>query len=213
MKSIIASTFLALSLASTAQANLIVNGDFEEPQLSGHSWKVFDNIPGWETTMGNSIEIQRNTIVNAQSGDQYVELDSYGNSAMTQSLHLEAGTDYLLSFYYIPRTNRGNNDNGIGVFWDIFDGNFDMFDPENEVISIENQTRKEMPEWMKFSAVLHATSSEMALSFAALGASNSYGGFIDNVSLEAVPEPAAVAIFGLGLAAIAGHRKLTRSNA
>ena len=39
----------------------------------------------------------------------------------------------------------------------------------------------------------------MFLMFAATGYSNSLGGFVDNVSLTAVPEPGTLALFGLGL--------------
>ncbi|WP_020404998.1 DUF642 domain-containing protein [Hahella ganghwensis] len=211
MKSIISGMFLALSVAGSAQANLILNGDFEDTQLSGNSWTVFDSIPGWQTTMGHSIEVQRNTIVSAQSGDQYVELDSYANSAMTQSLNLKAGTRYELSFYYMPRTDNDNNDNGIGVYWDVFNGDFASFDPMNEIISIDNMQRRDMANWTEYTLMLEAPSELMALSFAGLGNSNSVGGFIDNVSLQAVPEPAALAAFGMGLAGFLGVRQFKRS--
>ncbi len=212
MKSIFAGTLLALSVATGAQAGLILNGDFEDMQLGGHSWGVFDSIPGWETTMGGGIEIQRNTVVNAQSGNQYIELDTFQNSALTQSLNLNAGANYLLSFYYLPRTNGGNNDNGVGIYWDLFGGDFASFDPMNEILRIDNLTLRDMPSWTEYTILLEAPGDLMALSFAGLGASNSLGGFIDNVRLQAVPEPATLAIFGLGLAGIASFRKFKRAD-
>jgi len=211
MKSNLATTFLALSLAGGAQAGLIINGDFEDFQLTGNHWGVFDSIPGWETTMGDGIEIQRNTIVNAQSGNQYIELDTYGNSALSQALHLHAGAGYQLSFYYMPRTDGDNNDNGVGIYWDLFEGDFSSFDPMNEILRIDDLKRKDMPNWSEYSIQLETPSDLMALSFAGLGANNSLGGFIDNVRLQTVPEPATLAIFGFGLAGIAGTRILKRN--
>ena len=211
MRSIPATMFLALSLAGGAQAGLITNGDFEDLQLTGNRWGVFNSIPGWQTTMGDGIEIQRNTIVAAQSGNQYVELDAYGNSALSQALDLHAGASYQLSFFYMPRTNGGSNDNGVGIYWDLFEGDFTSFDPMNEILRIDNMKRKDMPNWTEYTIRLEAPSNLMALSFAGLGASNSLGGFIDNVRLQAVPEPATLAIFGLGLAGIAASRKFLRN--
>ncbi|MCP5163080.1 MAG: DUF642 domain-containing protein [Hahellaceae bacterium] len=207
MKSIFANSLLTLTLAGSAHATLLVNGDFEDAQLSGTRWGVFNAIPGWQTTLGSGIEIQRNTIVSAQSGNQYVELDSYSNSALTQGIQTNAGQTYLLSFFYLPRTNNGGNDNGLAVYWDIFDGDFGNFDPSHQAFSINNMTRSQMPGWTEYSVELTGTGGLTALSFAGTGLNNSLGAFIDNVSLTAVPEPMSLALIGVGLAGMISLRK------
>jgi hypothetical protein len=200
---------LAAGLLSTgaAQANLIQNGDFEAPQLSGTQWQVYGSIPGWNATDGSGIEIQRNTVVTTQSGNQYVELDSHNatdtNSTMSQAINTLVGQTYTLSFWYQPRTNNGGNDNGINVLWDTFGGDMSSFTASTEVLNLENYISSQSNGWTNFTLDMIATASSMALSFQADGNDNTLGGFVDNVSLVAkVPEPGSLALLGLGFAAL-----------
>lgn len=62
---------------------------------------------------------------------------------------------------------------------------------------------------MNFSLDLVATAETMFLSFGATGLDNTLGGFIDNVSLTAVPEPGTLALFAIGAAGLlVGRRRL-----
>lgn len=211
-------------IGSTGQAfaqsdNLLFNGDFETTDgtqsnrrsnftldgMNNGNWGTFDSIPGWETTAGDSIEIQRNTIVRAESGSNYVELDSYANSAMSQTLNLNAGDEYELSFYYQARTGTPN-DNGIAVF---ADSNLESLF-SNEIYSV-NETRARGTTWAQHSVSFTASAEAMTISFAATGRNNSLGGLVDSISLNPVtvqvgPAPTvgggllgALALLGLGL--------------
>jgi hypothetical protein len=61
----------------------VINGSFEEPQISPGSFMTFQSIPGWTLSLGPDIEIQNHWGGwNAYDGDQLVELDSHGNSGM-----------------------------------------------------------------------------------------------------------------------------------
>ena len=203
-------TIVALLLsgvASLANANLIVNGDFEDNVgLTGSNNRgVFASVNGWSTLSGAGIEIQRNTVVAAQNGNQYVELDSNNNSSMFQQLTgLAVGESYLLSFWYHARTNNGDNDNGLDVFW----GNST---PGALQLSIANETVQSTNNlWVQKNLSLFATQSTMYLTFAATGLNNSLGGFIDNVSLTksvSVSESSGLILFGLGLMGLIAVRR------
>jgi hypothetical protein len=209
---IILSIFLIASSAIT-QATLITNGSFEQTTFTNNStaigsifntnlqayenkrraWDVFYNLPGWQTTYGNGIELQKNIVTRSQNGSHHVELDSHprgaSNAVMTQTLHsLTVGADYLLEFYYKPRT-KNTNDNGINVFWydSAIDFNFSM-----AAVLVSDSTRQLTPNWALQTVAFTAQAHSMNLSFASFGRQNTLGGLIDNVSLaqvSAVPEP------------------------
>jgi hypothetical protein len=208
-----------IGLSSISHASLITNGSFEELTLSDDStskgvvfgnelhtfenrsraWDVFSVLPGWKTSYGNGIELQKNVVTKSQDGLHHVELDSHkrgsSNSAMTQTLNsLTIGADYLLEFYYKPRTNN-NNDNGINVYW--YDTAVD-FDLGMEAVLKSDSTRRLTPNWILQSVSFQAKKESMNLSFSSVGRQNTLGGLVDNVSLEqvtAVPEPSMFVIF------------------
>lgn len=212
--------------SATSQASLITNGSFEQTTFTDYStsvgevfntdlhayesksraWDVFYRLPGWVTTQGNGIELQKNLVTHSQDGSHHVELDSHprgaSNSVMTQTLNsLIVGADYLLEFYYQPRTNR-NNDNGINVFW--YDA-ATTFDFDMQAVLTSDSTRGLTPNWILQSVSFTAQAQSMNLSFAAFGRQNSLGGLIDNVSLEqvtAVPEPSMFVFFIMAVAAL-----------
>ncbi len=225
-------TLLTLSLlltSSLASASLITNGSFEELLFADNStvrgnvhqtnlkhfenkksaWDVFYTLPGWITTAGNGIELQKNIVTHSADGQQHVELDSHprgsSNAVMTQKLDsLIIGAEYLLEFSYKPRTNQVN-DNGINVFW--YDAATDFSLNMHADLAVDGR-RKQTPNWTVQSIVLTAQSETMDLSFGAFGKQNSLGGLLDNVSLVRVnnnavtdiPEPS---VFALSLFAFA----------
>jgi len=222
-------------LSQFVNASLITNGSFEQTTFANGSsisgslfntdlqkyddknnvWDIFYSLPGWQTTYGNGIELQKGIVSQSQNGSNHVELDShrYGasNSVMTQTLQsLTIGENYLLEFYYKPRTNI-SNDNGINVFWydaDI-DYNFDM-----SATLVADSTISLTPDWSLQSVLLTAKAESMNLSFGSYGIQNTLGGLIDNVSLKqttqttAVPEPSMLVLFLTAMVFLVARKKL-----
>ena len=95
--------------AASAAGNLVVNGSFDEPDLSvSQAYSCFTNvtIANWTHSQGTgghgSCDIQQNTGVfaAADSGEQLLYLNDYGaaGTGIAQSLTLTFGTTYQLTF-------------------------------------------------------------------------------------------------------------------
>jgi hypothetical protein len=214
--------FFLTCLSPFVNATLITNGSFEQTSFINGSavsgtlfntdlqkyneskkiWDIFYNLPGWHTSYGNGIELQKGIVSQSHDGSNHVELDSHkagsSNSVMTQTLQsLTIGEKYLLEFYYKPRTNM-INDNGINIFWydAAIDYNFEM-----SATLVADSTTSLTPDWTLQSVLLTAQAESMSLSFGSSGIQNTLGGLIDNVSLKkttqvtALSEPSMLILF------------------
>ncbi len=190
--------FTTVFINSYADASLIESWDFDnesEYGLFDNQWNVYGSILDW-TGEGSGIEIQRNTVVSAHSGNYYVELDSHKgkdtNSSMFSDIYLNAG-NYKLSFQYHARTNK-DDDNGIrGLIDDAVIGSV------SKKLSDMNSVWEEIT-W----SFLIPEQRTYRLMFSAYGDSNTLGGFIDSVEIHANPEPTTFLLLGFGLLGLAG---------
>jgi hypothetical protein len=195
---------LAFSMTvGAASAATVFSDDFETPKNT-RDWQVYVNFGDWATTSGSGIEIQTSgTVVNARSGKQYVELDSDNergglsgkpkNSSMTTKLDLVAGS-YRVDWYYQPRTDKAG-DNTISVY--LAGAGEGLFD---NLLGTMSTVRTKFTDWVKvsYTFTVDGKKNKYALTFRAEGGpkwgnpdGNEYGGFIDDVSVAAVPVPAA----------------------
>lgn len=187
----LATGLLFLGTYGAANANMIVNGSFEDPAVSPGGWAVFQTIPGWTTISGRGIEIQDNAAGAAFDGSQLVELDSHSNSAMEQLVTTTPGYSYFLTFAYSPRINRPAHTNWLEVLWnDVLIDSFTGVGAGQTQWSVKNYT-------------VVGTGLD-SLVFRAAGTNDSYGGYLDAVSMNPVPEPATMLLFGAGIAGVAG---------
>src|ERR1700712_1648478 len=103
-----------------AQANLLVNGSFEDPLIADGTYGLFTSIPGVSLASGGFIELQRNIAGSPYDGLQFMELDSTANSSVYQDVTTAIGAPYSLRFAYTPRPGVGAASNGVDV---LIDGN------------------------------------------------------------------------------------------
>ena len=156
--------------------------------------------------------------INAHDGDQYVELDSdrnnggnpaepTTNSSMTRKVDLAKGW-YELVWYYFPRTNNTNDDNLIEVF---VDGASQALGSSNPVSSANLRRDGSVTDWVRISSTffVDGTDNLYGLTFRAGGRPNTLGGFVDSVSLAAIPLPASILFLGsaLGAVGVSGWRR------
>lgn len=179
----------AAAAQSVAAANLVTNGSFESTVLSGGSWVVTSDVDGW---LG-PIELRNGIEGIAQDGYNFAELDVITNSTITQTIY---GTGLVnLSFWYSarPGTVAGTNDLGFGL------GSL------SGTVLTGQGNASGLHGWQQFAGIADLGNSGSAvLSFSALGASDSVGGSLDNVSVTAVPEPETLAMLLAGLGLVAG---------
>jgi hypothetical protein len=152
----------------------IVNGGFESPVVAPGSLTVFPSIPGWTQTMGTGMEIQNHVAGSPFEGSQHVELDAFGNGNMIQSVATEVGRTYKLRLAYSPRPGVEAADNGIDV---LFDG-APLGSLAASGLGLLDTS------WSVFYFVVSASMPTSSIEFRSTGASNTFGGYLDAVSLS-----------------------------
>ena len=151
--------------------NLVENGSFENVPVNDNSFVVYSQFAGWFTTGGIGIQVDKRTGLGAAAdGKAWVELDSYGNSAMAQNVNTDSGKNYKLSFEYSPRQNYAADTNGIEVYWN------------GQRLDTITQGGKGQNAWQNFEYDVQGAGGDATrLEFRAVGTSDNVGGFIDDV--------------------------------
>jgi hypothetical protein len=167
---------------SSAATDLILNGSFEEPNQYG-GWNVYGSIPGWTTISGPGIEMGYVGLygLTEADGNQVVELDSYGNSGMRQTVATTPGQQYTLTFRTgmrgWPETNQ------IDVYWN--GALLDSISPNWTEMRVHTYT-------------VTATDTSTDLDFYGGGINDSYGSMLDDVTLV-VPDTTAPTLSGVSV--------------
>jgi hypothetical protein len=181
---------LCLVSGASAGVELITNGSFETPVVSGTFEQFPSGIPGWTGTAG--IELQANGALGIGTGgttfgNQYAELAVEAPSTYSQTVTTTPGQKYHLSFFLSDRPGTGANTVDVG-----FTGN------TSQQFTVQDTG---VVNFQSFAADFVATGTQSMLSFAPVNLQFPGGGdLIDNVSMtdapnsgsgSAVPLPAA----------------------
>jgi hypothetical protein len=197
MKSFLLIASLLSTSAFAVTPNLVVNGSFESTHVNSGSYVYAPAIEGWSqlAASGDRFELRNHKVGDAQDGSNFIELDSTGNTTIGQSFAtLAAGASYALSFWYAPRAGVAASSNGIEVLWN-----------GQQLGSTITADGGSASGWTQYSFNVTALTGANTLSFRSVGANDSLGGALDNVSLTAaapVPEPSSYALLLAGLGAV-----------
>jgi hypothetical protein len=214
----VAALFAGLvSTGSSASAAVIFSNSFESPLLppGGISFHAAGTtFDGWAVTgvppFGDVLllddtynENGNNPLFNAQHGNQSLDITGTGNTGpngVNREIATVAGQEYELSFYVGRADSTANGfyltPSTVGVSLD--GGPTLSFTNSNVTANGVN--------WLLVGVLFTALDSSTNLSFLNLTTTNSFAG-VDNVTIASVPEPASLAIWGLGLAGIGIYRR------
>ncbi|HEX3605438.1 MAG TPA: DUF642 domain-containing protein [Candidatus Dormibacteraeota bacterium] len=162
--------------AGASATELVHNGGFEAPAIPNHTFAVIHSpIPGWTEAAPRTcgIEIQNHVAGSPFEGQQFTELDSLCPTEIYQDLTTIPGRTYNLTYEFSARPTRGPADNVLQAWW-----NGRLLDTEQ----LDGIGRTDT-NWQKFSYHVKATGTTTRIAFADAGVANSYGTYLDAVSV------------------------------
>ncbi|MCX6761201.1 MAG: TasA family protein [Candidatus Nealsonbacteria bacterium] len=162
--------------------NLIVNGGFETPNVSTGGWAIFPDgsLTSWNVKSGAGLEIQDHAAGDPHLGDQLAELDSNNSSAISQNIATVAGGQYRLRFWYSPRPNRPAGDNTIDYFVKVVSDDSVIVSGVIGATAVGGSNTT----WQEYVYNFIATSNNTKIMFSDAGFNNSYGGYLDDISVK-----------------------------
>ena len=200
------SAFVALALvaASSANANIILNGDFETGAFSP-DWNASGNVqvagPAANAFyFGGGSAAKNGGFLVAFNGGNMAP-----NGVISQTFGTSQGTEYAVTFDFGATS---------GGFQKIM---ADILGANGSVLNSITATGTNAPaDLQSFTFSFIANSNASTLRFTDFSTNNSINqdGLLDNVAVAAVPEPTSIALLGLGLlGVVASRRKSARTKA
>jgi hypothetical protein len=161
------------------RGELIVNGSFEQPSLPRGNFRLVPSVPGWNRSVGRSIELQNRVAGRPASGDQLVELDGADATGIFQDVATRPGAEYELRLAFAARPGTDVSENALEVVWN------------GEVLTQLEASGQGVSEtaWTYATFRVRANSPNSRLELRDVGTSNGVGTYVDDVSLQQVTGP------------------------
>ena len=194
-------SFALAGIAANANANLIVNGGFENPVNSvdfngGHYSNFGPGFTGWTITHGDVDIVDNHNLAQsyswaAQTGRQSLDLNGFNAGTIEQSFLTTPGQLYELSYFY-----ANNAYNGGAPTANVTLSGASSNDLLNSSIQHSGSSPSAM-NWVPVVFTFVANSSSTTLIFEST-IPGSGGIALDSISVNPVPEPSTFALAGLG---------------
>ncbi|UPQ86820.1 VCBS domain-containing protein [Vibrio sinaloensis] len=176
---------------------LIFQESFEESGLANGKWDTFADYNGWTITNSDGekaeLEIQTGNVgvSSASDGNAHAELDGHELVSISRDLDTKEGSTHTVTFDYKPRPNH-EGDSGLTVtFGDttvvIFSApNGNIFVTSGNGAQVEGLTVTQDPSngWYTIAFDETVSDSSTTLTFTGNGNDNTFGAYIDNISVE-----------------------------
>jgi hypothetical protein len=155
----------------------------------GHFWPALFGQPhfgnpepsGWMVADGPGPDVMGHPWRPAADGQRYIELDGSGahdtDSARYQDIPTDGNGTFTLSFSYAAPPFSRASSNGIEVIWN------------GQVIDTIALDGGRTVEWQTFTYEVEGAGDATRLEFRAVGRDDGRGGYLDNVTVVAAPEP------------------------
>jgi hypothetical protein len=190
-----------LSVAN-CQAELVTNGEFEDPVISA-DWQARTDVTAWDTTDPDppEIELWKQGVISSPADGtdsngtgQHCELGYAGADTISQSFAIPVGhTQASFSFDWWPRTTDQT------VAWSVVGSSSGTIDSATES-ETSNST------WFAVSRPSLTVVSGETITLSFTGNSGS-AAHIDQVSFVSVPEPTTLLLIGIGAAGMIAKRR------
>ena len=194
----------AVLFSLPARADFILNGGFESPIAPANGFTRLDAGSGalapWTITSG-SVDVVSNGFWPAFEGSQSLDLNGLESGTIEQIFGTIAGQSYRLNFAYANNSDGDVPLTASALVSVLGSGGSSLL---SQSITHSNSTRANM-NYTLFSGSFTANSASTTLRFASTTA-GARGIVLDAVSVNAIPEPSAFALLGLGTLSLLGYR-------